>query len=89
MDGALFFCNSLELDEPLAIKHCLDLMDKVEKVGGVLTISWHPDHLNKRVFFNTYKAILEEANRNNAWGCSVSELHRNWTLYKEKLSRVK
>lgn len=85
MDGALFYSNSLELDEKTAIEQCIAIMDKVKRVGGVLTISWHPDHLNKKKFFNTYKAILEEASRRKAWGCSVSELSQAWQAYQLKL----
>lgn len=78
MDGALFTPNALEYNEDLAIRHCLRLMDEVEKVGGCLTLSWHPNHLNIPTYWNVYDALLKEAYRRDAWGCSVGELYNWW-----------
>lgn len=66
MDGALFATNSLELDEKFAIKKSFELLSEVEKVGGCLTINFHPNYLNMSKWWNTFTAILQEAKVRNA-----------------------
>ncbi len=85
MDGALFYANALELNEEMAINNCLKMMDRVEAVGGVLTVNWHPDHLNKQRFWSVYLELLQEARRRNAWGCSAAELAKHWDSYTQHL----
>lgn len=75
MDVSLFSANSLEYDEKMARVHISRLMDDVQRVGGVLTLNWHPQlwesmpHL-RRVF----EWCLQEGERRNAYGCSVKEV---------------
>ena len=87
MDGTLFYDNALELDEDMAIAQCVDLMERVAVVGGVLTINWHPDHLNKDLFFRVYAQVLSEAKKMNAWGCSAAQLASHWEAYTSSLCR--
>jgi peptidoglycan/xylan/chitin deacetylase (PgdA/CDA1 family) len=77
MDGGLFV-PGLQYKEALAIKHCLEIMDAVQHVGGCLTLSWHPHNVNDPKHWQVYKTLLEEAAGRNAWGCSVGELYRWW-----------
>jgi len=79
MDGALFTTNALEYNLELAIHHCVQLLDRVAKVGGCLTLNWHPNYLNDDKWWSVYKTLLEEAARRNAWGCSVGQLYSWWT----------
>jgi hypothetical protein len=81
MDGALFYANSLELSEELALKYCIRLLDRVEQIGGVLTINWHNGHLHKPKFFHIFKELLKEASLRKAWGCSMAELTNHWLAY--------
>lgn len=85
MDGSLFYANSMELDADLAISHCIKIMDRVQAIGGVLTINWHPDHLNKPRFWAVYKELLQEASIRNAWGCSIAQLTHRWNDYHRDL----
>jgi peptidoglycan/xylan/chitin deacetylase (PgdA/CDA1 family) len=78
MDGTLFYGNSLELSEDMAITQSLELMERVASLGGVFTINWHPDHLNKEKFFRVYTQILKQAAKLNAWGCSAAQLADHW-----------
>jgi peptidoglycan/xylan/chitin deacetylase (PgdA/CDA1 family) len=78
MDGGLFIPNGLQYNEALAIKHSVEIMDAVERVGGCLTLSWHPHNVNDSKHWVVYKTLLEEAARRNAWGCSMGELYRWW-----------
>lgn len=85
MDGALFTSNALEYDVELAVRHCLHLMEHVQAVGGCLTLSWHPNTINDSRYWAVYEAVLAEAARRRAWGCSMSQLHRWWT---ERAARI-
>jgi hypothetical protein len=79
MDGGLFVPNGLQYNEALAIKHSVEIMSSVERVGGCLTLSWHPHNVNDPKHWHVYKTLLEEATRRDAWGCSVGELYKWWT----------
>ena len=78
MDGGLFTANALAYDVDLAVRHCVELMDRVQAVGGCLTLSWHPNHLEIPEYWSTYEQVLEEAARRKAWGCSLRELADWW-----------
>jgi hypothetical protein len=79
MDGALFTANALEYDADLALSHCVELMDRVEAVGGCLTLNWHPNSIEHPAYWSVYVQLLEEAARRGAWGCSMMQLHGWWT----------
>lgn len=79
MDGALFSAQALEYPLDMAILHCLQLMDEVARVGGCLTINFHPHLLYDTKCRLVYKTLLEEAARREAWTTSASEIHRWWT----------
>ena len=78
MDGALFTPNALNLTTDLAIKKSIEIMDSVEKVGGCLTINFHPEYINNDKYWNTYKAILEEAKHRNAYNNTLKGIY-NYT----------
>lgn len=73
MDGALFTANALELNEEYAIKKSLQIMDMVERVGGCLTINFHPNYLIYPMWWNTFKAILKEAHSRGAHCVKMNE----------------
>ena len=78
MDGALFTPNAMELSEDMARSYCLTLLDAVEKVGGCLTLNWHPNSISNPVWWRTYCFLVSEASRRGAWGCSCAELAEYW-----------
>lgn len=88
MDGALFGANALEYDADLAITHCVELMDRVEQIGGCLTLSWHPNYLNDHPWWPVYRTLLEEGARRSAWGCSAGQLYAWWTTRESRLISV-
>jgi len=85
MDGALFTANALEYDVELAVRHCVRLLDEVQAVGGCLTLSWHPNSIQVPRYWEVYQAVLAEAARRGAWGCSVADLYRWWA---ERAARI-
>lgn len=85
MDGPLFQLNSLECDLGTAIAYMKTLMDRIEAVGGCLTVNWHPCWLSLPAFAGMYRAILEEAARRAAWGCNASGLVAWWQIDRGKV----
>jgi peptidoglycan/xylan/chitin deacetylase (PgdA/CDA1 family) len=77
-DLGLFSAGALEYDEETAVRHVLQLMTKVEEVGGCLTLSWHPEHCNRVQYWKTYERVLAEAAARGAWGCGTGELSKWW-----------
>lgn len=86
MDGTLFYANSLELNPELGFRHCKWIMQRVAAVRGVLTVNWHPDHLNKEPYYTLYKQILKEAAVMGAWGCSAAQLATYWNNYSRQVN---
>jgi len=77
MDVSLFNKNCFKnVDD--AVSRCIDLMNEVERVGGCLTLNWHPNYLNDETYFKTYEILLQEAKSRNAWGCSAGQLYDWW-----------
>jgi hypothetical protein len=74
MDTSLFSESALGLPEELALAHSLALMDRVERIGGILTLNWHPLYWNIRPMWRrVFEEILREARRRNAYGCSMRD----------------
>lgn len=74
MDGPLFGSYGLECDINMAIKYAFTLMDRVAEVNGCLTLNWHPSWLSQEPYAKAYQAILKEASKRDAWGCTVKSL---------------
>ena len=83
MDGALFSIGALEYNEELAIAHSRQLMDAVERVGGVLTLNWHAHGINTPAWWRVYERLLSQASSRGAWGCSAAQLY-HWWVEREK-----
>ncbi len=75
MDGALFTTNAMELNEELAIYKSLQIMDYCEKIGGVLTINFHPNYIVFEKWWNVFKAIVNEAKNRNAYNASLQDIY--------------
>lgn len=78
MDGSLFEDNSLQYREDAAISHVGELMRRVCKVGGCLTLNWHAHARRDAKRWTVYRVLLEEAASHNAWFCSMSQLNQWW-----------
>lgn len=70
--------ENLAGDEELMFRRCLELMDRVEEVGGVLTLLWHNQHRADTPVFRCYARVLAEAAKRDAWGCSMKQLDDWW-----------
>lgn len=74
MDGALLGFPGFECDARLAVEYAVKIMDNVAAVGGCLTLNWHPSWFGRQYYAEVYQAILKEAAKRNAWGCSLTDL---------------
>lgn len=59
------------------IQQSIALMDKVEHVGGCLTLNWHPNYINDPIY-EVYLALLKEAAQRGAWGCTAGDIYGWW-----------
>jgi hypothetical protein len=82
MDGPLI--RNADNDPAAAVRHAVAMMDAVERVGGCLTLNWHPDHIGVPGYFDTYRALVSEAAARGAWGCSAGELEAWWRVSHER-----
>jgi hypothetical protein len=75
-DVALF--RSFDMNEDLAVRHCLELLETAAKTGGALTLLWHNDYFPNDPPFRAYAKILQKAAEMGAWGCSLKDINNWW-----------
>jgi hypothetical protein len=69
------------------LEECLNLLNRVEKYGGVLTILWHTRMFNRheyREMYELYKSIVNQAKSRNAWIATGEEVYEWIVKSKEK-----
>lgn len=62
----------------LAVKKAEEMADRVESVGGVLTLLWHPCTIRKPIYFETYRDILLMLKARNSWFGTMEEVASWW-----------
>jgi hypothetical protein len=75
-ETALF--NQERYDESRAYGRCRSLMELIASINGALTLLWHNNVARSSPQFRVYSALLADAERLGAWGCSLSELNDWW-----------
>ncbi len=74
-DGAMLNpAKGMRLDEDTAFQYVMQITEEVEKVGGVLTLLWHPNHIVKEDWWRLYLQTLNYLKGKNAWFGSVGEV---------------
>jgi len=74
-DGAMLNPDKgMRLDEETAFQYVKQITETVEKVGGVLTLLWHPNHIVQTDWWSVYLRSLEYLKEKNAWLGSVREI---------------
>ena len=67
-DGAMLNpAKGMRLDEETAFQFILQITEAVEKVGGILTLLWHPDSIIRPTWWNLYLRTLKYLKEQNAW----------------------
>ncbi len=65
-------------DEGHALRTANAMIDRVETVGGVLTLLWHPCTIRHSVYVRVYERLLSELRQRNAWFGTMAEITRWW-----------
>jgi peptidoglycan/xylan/chitin deacetylase (PgdA/CDA1 family) len=78
-DGAMLSeTKGLRIDEDTATEYVIKLAEKIQEVGGVLTLLWHPSYIRKESWWNTYSTILDYLGKQNAWFGTMKEIGEKW-----------
>jgi peptidoglycan/xylan/chitin deacetylase (PgdA/CDA1 family) len=71
--------KGMRIDPKMALRYMLLIVEEVEKVGGVLTLLWHPNEIINRESWTLYLKILNYLRDKNAWITALQEVG-NWWL---------
>jgi len=70
--------KGMRLDEDTAFEYITQITDTVEKVGGVLTLLWHPNHILKPAWWELYLRTLRYLKEKEAWFGTIQEIGKWW-----------
>lgn len=78
-DGAMLSpVKGMRLDEETAFQYVKQIAETVERVGGVLTLLWHPNAVINPPWWRVYLRSLEYLQKKNAWLEKVSSITGNF-----------
>ncbi len=66
--------KGMGLDEDIALLYIEQITEEVKKVGGILTLLWHPNHIIRSEWWNLYLKVLKYLEDRNAWFGSVQNV---------------
>jgi hypothetical protein len=72
MDSSMFLQRSLSAE--IARKEILTVIERVKSVNGCLTINFHPDYVDRPLFFETYSYLLKVLSEYNCTFMNMTEL---------------
>lgn len=82
-DGAMLKqFKGLRLDSETAFQYIVQLTNSVEKVGGVLTLLWHPSSIQNLVYWDLYLRVLDYLSKKNPWFATIQQLGDWWQVNK-------
>jgi len=70
--------KGMRLNEDTAFHYIRHLSETVQRVGGVLTLSWHPEYVVHASWKRLYVRTLEHLKKKNAWFGSIKEIMGHW-----------
>jgi peptidoglycan/xylan/chitin deacetylase (PgdA/CDA1 family) len=73
-DGALLRPDALELGVELAERTLRTLLDRIASVGGVATLVFHPNNLERDDYLELYRSTIAYGVERGAWFATVREL---------------
>jgi len=73
-DVTLFRNRDLNLNKEIALEYMDMLSSRVKQVGGVFTLSWHPNTIENDLYVDTYIETLEMLSDKGAWFGTMSEI---------------
>jgi hypothetical protein len=73
-DGALLRADALELGVELAGRVLRELLDRIAAVGGVATMVFHPNNLERPDYLELFRTTIAYGLERDAWFASVRDL---------------
>jgi len=78
-EGAMLNPNKgMRLDAETAFQYVVQITEAVERVGGALTLLWHPDAVINPPCWNLYLRSLEYLKEKDAWFGAVRDIGEVW-----------
>jgi hypothetical protein len=79
-DVALFRREYLDLSPEEALARSRELIAKVEKIGGLITLLWHPRSVDRKPYRSlwVYQELLADIATRDAWVAPVREVGEWW-----------
>jgi hypothetical protein len=74
--------KGMRLDEDTAFKYIKQITETVEKVGGVLTLLWHPNRILEPGWWNLYLRTLRYLKEKDTWFGTIQEIGKWWEAIK-------
>lgn len=82
-DGAMLNpAKGMRLDEETAFQYVVQMAEAVERVGGVLTLLWHPQYIANSIWWNLYLRVLGYLKDKNAWFGTVRDVGMQFAIRK-------
>jgi hypothetical protein len=71
--------KGLRLNWEMALDYIVLMTERVNQVGGVLTLLWHTNEIINLESLRVYKKSLEYLKRQNCWMTTVRQVGDWWT----------
>lgn len=89
-DGAMLNPDKgMRLDEDTAFQYVKQITKAVEKVGGVLTLLWHPNWIMQKDWWSLYLQVLDHLKQKNAYFASMREIGQLWKKIQPLIDKPK
>ena len=80
-DGAMLkHHKGLRLDPNTAFQYVAAITEKVDRVGGVLTLLWHPSSIQSKNSWLLYLKILRYLKKKDPWFATIKQVGNWWAL---------
>jgi hypothetical protein len=76
--------KGMRLDEETAFQYLMQITERVEEMGGVLTLLWHPNRVLQEGQMNLFLRTLRYLKEKDVWFGSVEEIGQWWEDTKKK-----
>ncbi len=71
--------KGLKWNTEQAFREVSEIAEKIQQVGGVLTLLWHPDTLDRPEIFEVYARLLHHLKSFNPWFANLREVGEWWS----------
>ena len=76
MDSSLYSEVGLNVDIDTSKQHILSIMQKVQEIGGVLTVNFHLDYIDDKSMLDMLEFVITEARNRNAYFANLETIKK-------------